>query len=479
MDMIHAMLKGELKVASLGLKSFTAALEAQCVKVVHIDWKPPAGGDPELLKLIDQLAEPALAARIKAANDEGCRRLMAAQPVLTGLAPARDVIPALAGGKKLLLHAGPPVTWENMCGPVRGAVIGACLYEEWAPNLKAAEELAASGEVGFSPCHHHDAVGPMAGIISPSMWVFQVRNAAAGNVAYATMNEGLGKVLRFGAYGREVITRLRWMQKVLGPALAEALKLAPEGINLKGIIAQALQMGDECHNRNNAATSLFLRALTPFLLQSKASKKTIAKVFEFIEKNNHFFLNLSMAAGKATVEPLRGLADSTLMLFMARNGTEIGMQVAALPGQWFTAPAGHPRGLYFPGFTEKDANPDLGDSTITESSAIGGFAMATAPAIVKFIGGSPADAIKYTREMYEITWTRHRDFQMPNLNFAGTPCGVDLVKVNQTGITPIINTGIAARKPGIGQVGAGILYAPPELFRAALKAFAAKYGGTV
>lgn len=473
MDKIAAMLTNGPVVVSLGLKSFTEELQRQQVKVVHVDWKPPAGGDTKLLDLLDRLAEPALAAKIAAANDTAAEKMLQAQPVLVDLVPAREAIPALAG-KKMLLHAGPPVAWAQMPGPIRGAVMGACVYEGWAKNIREAEQLAASGAVEFAPCHHHNAVGPMAGLVSPSMWMFAVKNETAGNTAYCSLNEGLGKVLRMGAYSKEVITRLRWMEKVLGPALREAVQLSG-GIKLKPLMAQALQMGDECHNRNVAATSLLLRELTPHLLATKASKRTIQKVFAFISGNNHFFLNLAMAAGKATVAPAADIPYCTLMQFMARNGYEIGMQLVSLPGQWFTAPAGSPQGLYFPGFTAKDANPDIGDSTITEGAALGAFAMAAAPAIVKFVGGVPADALRYTREMYEITHTRHRDYQIPQLNFAGTPCGVDIVKVLQTGITPVINTGIAGKKPGVGQVGAGLLYAPPAMFRAALEAFAAKY----
>ncbi len=473
MDKIQNMLKNGPTVVSLGLKSFTEELQRQGVPVMHVDWKPPAGGDPKLLAILDKLAEPAIAARIKVANDEAVDKMVTAQPVLVDIVPAKDAIPAL-GMRKLLLHAGPPVTWAEMAGPIRGAAMGACVYEGWAKNIKEAESIIKRGEVAFEPCHHHHAVGPMAGLVSPSMWMFVVKNETHGNTAYCTLNEGLGKVLRMGSYSKEVITRLRWMEKVLAPTLAEAVRAAG-GIKLKPLMAQALQMGDECHNRNVAATSLFLREITPHLLGLKNSKRVLRKVFEFITGNNHFFLNLAMAAGKATVEPARGIKDSTLMLFMARNGTEIGMQLVALPDRWFTAPAGAPKGLYFPGFTEKDANPDIGDSTITEAAGMGAFAMAAAPAIVKFVGGVPADALRYTRQMYDICWAKHRDLQIPQLNFMGTPVGVDIVKVAQTGVTPVINTGIAGRKPGVGQVGAGLLYAAPEMFRAALEACAQQF----
>ncbi|MCX6356607.1 MAG: DUF1116 domain-containing protein [Candidatus Aureabacteria bacterium] len=398
--------------------------------------------------------------------------MITSQPVLTDIRPAREVIPGMKDN--LILHAGPPIAWEKMCGPMRGAIAGALLYEGKAKSLEEAERLAGSGKIGFSPCHHHGAVGPMAGIISPSMWVFCVKNETHGNMAFATLNEGLGKVLRFGANSPDVIQRLKWMEETLAPSLAAAIRISG-GINLKTLIAQALLMGDECHNRNVAATGLFLRMITPHLLATDLDKDAIKGIFQFITGNDHFFLNLSMAASKATVDPLNGLAYSTIMFAMARNGVEIGIRVAGLGDRWFTTRAGEPKGFYFPGFSAADGCLDLGDSTITETAAIGGFAMASAPAIVKFVGGVPADAIRYTKEMYEISWGIHRDFQMPALDFRGTPAGVDILKVIETGITPIINTGVAHKKPGIGQIGAGILRADMKCFRDAIEAFAKKY----
>ena len=406
---------------------------------------------------------------INQANAEAAERMIAAEPVLVDIRPATEVIPGFSG--KMILHAGPPITCDRMCGPVRGAVLGAAVYEGWTTDLAGAEELAASGEITFDPCHHHSTVGPMSGVVSPSMWVFCVKNVTHGNMAYCTLNEGLGKVLRFGANDSAVISRLKWIEEMLAPSLAQAVRLS-NGINLKAMIAQALLMGDECHNRNVAATNLFLKETLPFLLESDLEKSAIKKVTDFIAGNVHFFLNLSMPASKATADTIAGAKNCSLMSAMARNGTDIGIRVAGLGDRWFVASAGMPEGLYFPGFSEKDANPDLGDSTISETAGIGGFAMASAPAIVQFTGGKPADAIRFTREMYEISYGRHRAYQIPALDFAGTPIGVDIRKVVETGITPIINTGIAHREPGIGQIGAGLLYAPLEPFEEALKALA-------
>jgi hypothetical protein len=357
-----------------------------------------------------------------------------------------------------------------MSGPVRGAVMGALIYEGLAQDLQEAERLAASGEIGFDPCHHHQTVGPMAGVVSPSMYVYVVKNETNGNTACCTLNEGLGKVLRFGAYGEEVIAKLKWMEEILAPALQKGVRQSG-GINVKDLTARALMMGDECHNRNVAATSLLIRELTPHLLATDLDKETIRKAIEFISANDHSFLNLSMAACKASTDPIVGLENCSVVSTMARNGTEIGIRVAGLGGKWFTAPAGIPKGLYFPGFSEKDSCSDLGDSTVSEVAGIGGFAMAAAPAIVKFVGGTADDAFRFTKEMYEITVAEHRTYLIPSLDFRGTPVGMDIRLVNRLNLLPFINTGIAHKNPGIGQIGAGLLRAPKSCFKEALVDF--------
>jgi hypothetical protein len=444
-----------LKVINVGLSSMAQAVRDQGVPVVEVDWRPPANDVPRLRMTRSGID-------IDAANEEVCRRIKQGRPVLVGMGIAQEVIPGMHN--RMILHAGPPVTWERMCGPQRGAVMGALIYEGIAHDEAEAAQIAASGGVEFDPCHHHHAVGPMAGVVSPSMPVFIIENKVFGNQAYCTQNEGLGKVLRYGGMGPEVYARLKWMETDLYPALDRALQSLPDGIDIRSLIAQALHMGDECHNRNRAATSLFLRAIAPALARTSHDNETLAKVIEFIDRNDHFFLNLSMPAGKAMLEPAEGVDGSTIVTVMARNGTDFGIRLAGMPELWFTAPAGKVQGLYFPQFTENDANPDIGDSTVTETAGYGGVAMAAAPAIVKFVGGDPQMALNTTLEMYEITFSEHEIFTIPALNFRGTPCGIDVRRVMETGILPQINTGIAHKDPGIGMVGAGILRAPAKCF---------------
>jgi hypothetical protein len=379
-------------------------------------------------------------------------------------------------GERTILHSGPPIAWERMCGPVQGAIVGAILYEGWARGHAEAAALAARGEVAFAPCHHHGAVGPMAGVISPSMPVWIVRDREHGNRAYCNLNEGLGKVLRFGANGPEVIERLRWMGDVLAPALTGALARLG-GVELKPLIAQALHMGDEVHNRNAAASSLLLKRLAPALLRSDTAPSELASVVEFIAGNDHFFLNLSMAACKAMLDAAAGVPNSSMVTAMARNGVDFGIRLSGTGETWFVAPAPVVDGLFFPGYTSADAAPDLGDSAITETAGLGGFAMAAAPAIVQFVGGTPQDAIAHSDEMSHITLGRNGALTLPALDFAGTPAGIDARKVVDTGIAPIINTGIAHREAGVGQIGAGITRAPLACFAQAIVALADRVGG--
>ena len=461
---IKTLFEQPLSVINLGLSEFRAGLTQASVPVVQVDWRPAAAVSDEARRAISANRE-----KIANANRKAAEIILQGMPVLTGMARAREVIPGMEEG--LFLHAGPPVTWERMCGPMRGAVIGGLLYEGRAKSVAEAEKLAASGEIALAPCHEHQAVGPMAGIITPSMPVFIVENEAYGNRAFCTLNEGLGRVLRYGAYGTEVIEKLSWMEGTLFPVLQRALQDAGR-IDLKHLIAQALHMGDEVHNRNRAATSLFYRTLAPAIAGSGFDTAAIKSVLDFINGNDHFFLNLSMPAAKATLDAARGIAHSSVLTVMARNGTDFGIQLSGTGGRWFTGPADLPDALFFPGYSREDANPDIGDSAITETAGLGGFAIAAAPAIVQFVGGSAADALRYTLQMYEITAAENNVYQIPYLDFRGTPTGIDAVKVVEKNILPFIDTGVAHREPGVGQIGAGVLNAPMQPFQAAYEGLA-------
>ena len=462
---MHPLLAGPVRVVNVGLAAFARDLASQGIAVAQVDWTPPGRGDAKLLAALRSLQGE----RVEAANREVLARVLAAEPVLADVRRAGELIPAL-DAERLLLHAGPPLAWPAMCGPLRGAVCGAIVFEGWAADLDAAEALAAGGGVKFAPNHHHGAVGPMTGITTRSMPLLVVENRAFGNRVACAINEGLGKVMRFGGNDAEVLARLAWLRDEFGPLYGNALREAG-GVPLGPLIARGLAMGDEMHQRNVACSSLLLRMLSPFLAKGGS------KPFEFLAGNDQFFLNVAMAMAKSMLDPAKGIAYSTLVTAMSRNGTDFGVRVAALGERWFTAPVEMPQGLYFPGFSAADANPDIGDSAIVECVGLGAFAMAAAPAVAGFVGaGGFQEALAQSRAMGEIAAARNAKWQIPALEFAGVATGIDVRRVIETGIAPAINTGIAHRRAGVGQVGAGVARAPLACFEQALLALAKEAG---
>jgi Protein of unknown function (DUF1116) len=454
-------------VITVGAPTLDEAVAAQGVPTVPVEWRPPPAGS------VAAVAEVTADPRLPQANRAAIDRMAAVRPRLVDVRTAAELVGI---GRHQLLHAGPPVDWVAASGPLRGAIIGACLYEGWADTPDAAERLAASGAIELSPCHDHGSVGPMAGIVSPSMpmWVLE---GADSRTSRSTLNEGLGKVLRYGAFGDAVTDRLRWMEGVLGPVLASGLRRHGP-IDAGALIASMVAMGDEGHNRNRAGTSLLVRALAPDLVRTVEDGEPgrragdVADVLAFIDANDHFLLNVVMGAAKLVADAGAGVAGSSVVVAMARNGTDFGIRVAGTGDRWFTAPAAVPDGLYLGGFGPDDANADIGDSAITETVGLGGFAMAGAPAIVQLVGGDVGDAVGWTELMYELTLAEHPTWTLPALGFRGVPFGIDVLRVVRTGVPPIINTGIAGRVAGTGQVGAGLVRPPLECFTAAVAALA-------
>ena len=360
---------------------------------------------------------------------------------------------------------------------MQGSCVGAVLFEEWADNEADARKMLENGEVKFIPCHHVNAVGPMGGITSPNMAVFVVENETGGNKAYCTMNEGIGKVLRFGAYSEEVIDRLRWMRDVLGPTLGKALRSMENGLAVNPLIAKAVAMGDEFHQRNIAASLAFLKEVAPIITKMEMDEKDRYDVIKFLADTDQFFLNIMMATGKAVMDDARTGTDGTIVTAMCRNGYEFGIRIAGMGDEWFTGPVNTPQGLYFTGYDGEDACPDMGDSAITETFGVGGMAMIAAPAVTRFVGaGGYEDALRTSNEMMEIVIDRNPNFTVPTWNFQGICLGIDARKVVEKGITPVINTGIAHKIAGYGQIGAGTVHPPIECFEKAIEAYAKKLG---
>ncbi|MGI9523636.1 MAG: DUF1116 domain-containing protein [Hyphomicrobiaceae bacterium] len=467
------LLDRPVNVINVGLQRFAEDLRDQDVDVVQLDWAPPAGGNPQLADILSKLGG-SVGERIDRANAEAVDRMLGAEPVLIDVAPARTAIPSLKD--RMILHAGPPITWDRMCGPMRGAVTGIAVFEGWADGLETAAQMAATGALEFHPNHDFDTVGPMTGMTTIGQPVMVVENRTTGNRSYCTINEGLGKVMRFGGNDREVLDRLRWLRDGFGPALGRALREAG-GLPLKGLVARGLTMGDEMHQRNVACSGLTLRALAPSFAKTIEDQAGLAAALEFMGGNDQFFLNIAMAMGKAVMDPVRDIGGSSVVTAMCRNGTEFGIRVSGTGDTWFTAPVEMPEGLFFPGFTEADANPDMGDSTIVETIGLGGFAIGASPAVAGFVGaGTASDAGSITRTMSQIVVGENPDWTIPGMDYVGTPTGIDIRLVVETGLVPIINTGIAHKKPGIGQVGAGVVKAPMACFEQALLALTESLG---
>ena len=410
---------------------------------------------------------------IENANTIATQRMMEARPIVTTMAKALEVVPGIH--ENMFLHAGPPVTWERMAGPMKGAMMGALVFEGKAKDTVEAEKILTSGKIEFSPCHEQMCASPMAGVISPSMRVYVVENQIHNLKCFSNLNEGRGKVLRMGAYSQEVLDKLRWMESTLGPTIKVALE-AIGGIDIRALLSKALHMGDDGHNRLDAASIMWTTQLAPYIAKTAKDSATAFEVIKFLGENALSILNPVMAGCKSMTAAGHNVEGSTIVTIMSRNGTDFGIKVSGLGDRWFTAQSPYVKALYFPGFKESDACRDIGDSVITETAGIGGFAMANAPALVTFIGGVPKDAINTTLDMYEITYTEHKHFTIPYLDFRGTPTGVDIRKVVEKQITPRVNTGVAHKDAGVGQVGAGVVSAPMSLFEDALVAFADRYG---
>lgn len=471
-EAVMELLTTKPRIINVGVESFNDPLRAYGAESVQYTWKPMAGGDKRMIHLLTELNR---VEGLDEMNDEVIARFRESQPFLVDVAPAKSLIPEING--KVILHAGPPIKYADMTDPMQGSCVGAVLFEEWADNEADARSLLESGEVAFMPCHHVHAVGPMGGITTQNMPLVVVENRADGTVGYCTMNEGIGKVLRFGAYSDEVVNRLRWMRDVLGPVLSAALAAKEGGINLNVLVAKAITMGDEFHQRNIAASLCFLKEVAPLITAMEWDADEKRQVIQFLADTDQFFLNIMMAMGKSIVDYARKLERGCIVTTMCRNGQNFGVRISGMGDTWFTAPVNTPNGLYFTGYGPEDANPDIGDSAITETVGVGAMAMIAAPGVTRFVGaGGFEDALATSNEMERICIAHNPAWTIPTWDFKGTCLGIDIRRVVATGITPLINTGIAHKRAGVGQIGAGTVRAPLGCFTSALEGYCASLG---
>ncbi len=451
-----------LRIATAGLDLMADALRQQSAPVEEIDWSPPADGDADDVRLLVAAYGDE---RIEAGNRAAIERLQAARPMLVTAGPAGELIPGLEG--RMVLHAGPPVAWERMCAPQRKVVAAACVLEGWATDLDVAAGMAARGEITLAPAHSLGAAGAMTGIISPSMAVWEAREEETGNLSWSPLNDGPGDAFWLGVASEASIARQRLLAERIAPAFAAALE-ARGPVDIFGLCAQGIAMGDDCHMRHQATTMLLLREVLPAM--AERVPELVAPVARLLADNGHFALTMTIAGARAALSTIQGVDASSVVVFISRNGTEAAVQLAGLPDRWFAAPAplvGDP--LYRPGFGEADAASDIGDSALVECAGLGAAASAASPGVAAFLGGGVADAIARTREMADICLARSERLRIPTLDGEGTPLGVDARACVDLGSTPLINTGILHRTEG-GQIGAGVARTPLDPVRDALRA---------
>lgn len=407
--------------------------------------------------------------QIEAANAEALRRITASDAILVDLVPAAEALPAL--GENDILHAGPPLAgWDKACGALRGAIIATLLHEARAPTAEAAEALARSGELQLLPASDLGVMATYGGVITRQTNLLVVENRTGGTQAFAGLNEGRGKALRYGSYDDDTLARYGWLEGPFAAALRAAIRAAG-GIDLFHVLTQALHMGDDGHSRQKAASALFANAIAPHVAATSTDSAFAARVLTFLAENEIFHLSLTMAASKAAMLWAEDIPGSTVVTALAANGDEWGIKVSGTGAMWFTAPVPILSGHYFEGFSAADASPVIGDSEIAETFGLGAFAMSGAPALARYVGGTPEAAAAMAAEMYEITLAEHTRFKIPALNYRGTPLGIDIRRVLARGIEPIFNSGIAHRTAGVGQIGAGFGRVPLACFERAWAAF--------
>ncbi|HEX3620804.1 MAG TPA: DUF1116 domain-containing protein [Acidimicrobiales bacterium] len=469
-DVVTVELPDEVEVVNLGLPLFADAVRAQGRPAAQVDWRIPAEGDPELVGALTRLYGRHAGA-VDRANAEVVRRLDSGVPVLVGIDAAGAALPGV--GERTIVHCGPAIGWADVCDPLRRSVRAAVVAEGWADTPEGAEALLASGEVSLEPANLHQAVVPMASAIGPSAPVFVVDNPQGGTRAFSSINQGPGEVPWFGRETPAAIERLVFLREVAGPLLAECL--AGTGpIDVFGLVAQGLQMGDDMHMRTQATTNLFVRAVLPQLVGLDAPRRV--ELARFLASDHLFYLNLAMAAAKSLTLWAEQVEGSSLVTTMSRNGTTYGIRLAGSE-EWFitgSPPVG--QAMYYSGYGPDQAAPDIGDSAVLELIGLGGSAAAASPAVAAFVGGTMADAIATTEEVDRIAVGRSSRFKLPTLDYRGTPMGIDVRRVVELGITPKVNTGILHATDGTGQVGAGVAEAPLTCFREALLALDRRLG---
>ena len=466
-----ALFKGKLKVINVGVKHFGDSLKAQGAAVTQVTWRPPA--DKKLSGLLRRVAGMEdIRGRIEAANDKVLQSLLASEPYWVGMKPAEETIPGMKD--HYILHSGPPIEWDRMCDTQKNGILGGVLHEKLAKTKDDALALVQKGEIEFHSANDFGAIGPGVGIVTPSMPVNICRDLKTGEEGYCIPFEGRDGLGAWGVYNEGVEENLQIIEKVFAPAVDGVLAKSG-GINIKSIIARGLQMNDETHSRQTAQGLMLISEIVPLIIKSDLDRETMIQCVDMLVNTERWFHPLGMSSALSILKSVKNIEYSTIVTTMVANGVNTGIKISALGDQWFVAPAPALTGKYFSAkWGPEDALPYLGDSSVTEVVGLGGFAAAAAPSVLRLRGGSVRDAIRQSEEMKEICVGINHNYPIPLLEFTGPPIGIDIRKVVETGITPIIHGGIISKKGG--QLGAGMARVPMEVFIAALYAYFKRYG---
>jgi hypothetical protein len=399
---------------------------------------------------------------------------MGADPVLVDVLPLSEAVPDF--DRSTVLTSGAPLEWRQYRGGQRNGVIGGAIFEGLARDAADADRKLTAGEIHVRSCGDYRCAGSLVGIYTASMPVLVVENRASGNRAYCNLFEGVSRYrLNYGVYNEDVGRNLRFLHDVIGPTLGEAVRLTG-GIPLLPIMKRALHMGDELHSRNAAATLLFTRELFEPLMQVQPQMpKEVKETLDYLRSSDYFFLRLSMAASRAAADAAHGVDGSSMVTGMVFNCQDFAIRVSGLGDHWFRGPHQTMFGAkLFEGFTEADVEIMGGESTFNETAGLGGFAQAAAFPLQEYQGGSADKMVEANLAMYDITLAEHPELKIPYLGFRGVPSGIEIHRVVETGITPIMDIGVAGKAGG--QIGAGSFRAPMECFQHAVAAYSEAHG---
>ena len=358
----------------------------------------------------------------------------------------------------VFLHAGPAFkSVDAICQPILNSAAVGAVFEGLATDLDQALAMIKVGEIELRPAQDHGVVTPLAAVVTPHMPLHYVYDGNHGRAVCLTpINGGNGPAIRLGQRSQVAVEHLRWINGPVLDCLAAGLG---EGLELIPFASAGLAAGDDCHGRTIEATRLLVAEI------DARSKAGIADddVRAFLDQSPSMFLNLWMAASKCLMATANDIAEASLITAMGGNGVEMGVQIAGLPGQWFTAPASPPNGQIGDGLDESRRLGAIGDSAVVEAFGLGAMNIVESPEQMRALGAfAPAD---FENRIAALRVGGHLDFAA-----ASPPIGIMARTVAAYGAGPMVALGIIDREGDLGRIGGGISDPPLAMFTAALAA---------